>query len=281
MQKDRIQSYYQRILLFITEYSTNNISAHSAQVAFFIMVSIFPMLLFILTIIRLTPLTEEMLLTEIGSIIPSALSGLFEQWTSELFVSSSGTLISISVISTLWAGSKGFLGIISGLQKIYNVEKTRNYFQNRVLAVLYTISFTVIIILSMFILVFGNQIFLIIEEHFFSNNSVFTSLFLLRALFGLILFTIFFTMLYTFVPNKKLKIRHQIKGAFIASVIWIGFSYIYSVYIDYFSNPSSLYGSLANIVLFMLWLYGCTNILFIGGLLNNTKIFKNDTDAPT
>ncbi len=279
MLKNIWHRLYVNIILFTKEYGTDNISAHSAQVAFFIMVSIFPMLLFILTIMKLTPLSEEVLIDEISGILPSALSDFFSQWIRELFNASSGTVISISVVSTLWAGSKGFLGIISGLQKIYDVKKTRNYFQVRAFAILYTVVFTVMIILSMIILVFGNQIFLYIENRISFYPSILTNLFLLRTIPGLLMFMVFFVILFTFVPNRKLKMRHQIKGAFASSVFWIGFSYVYSVYIDYFSNPSSLYGSFANIVLFMLWLYGCTNIIFIGALINNFKTGKKEISA--
>lgn len=256
------------ILWFINKYADDDISAHSAQVSFFVMVSLFPLLLFLLTLIHYTPITEEMIADGIGAVVPASLNGLLNSWITEIFQNSSHTLLSISILSALWAGSKGFMGIIAGIQKIHNIRDNRNFFHIRLLAIIYTIGLSLLLILSMVVLVYGNQIFLLIEQHIFQNKWSISNLFSFRVLIGISLFILFFLFLYVVLPNRKVTIRSQIPGAFIASILWVGFSFLYSVYIDYFAHPASLYGSLAYIVLFMLWLFVCTNIIFIGCILN-------------
>jgi membrane protein len=70
------------------------------------------------------------------------------------------------------------------------------------------------------------------------------------------------------VPNRKPTIKEEVPGALFTSIVWILFSYIFSIYIDYFTNFSSVYGSLTYIVLFMLWMYINMDIVFMGALLN-------------
>ena len=71
-----------------------------------------------------------------------------------------------------------------------------------------------------------------------------------------------------FIPDRKPKAKEEVPGALFTSVLWILFSYLFSIYIDYFTNFSSVYGSLTYIVLFMLWMYVCMDILFLGALIN-------------
>lgn len=265
----KIDEMKEIVLWFTKKYDEDNVSAHSAQVAFFIMVSFFPLLLFLLTLVSHTPLTQDMIFTVLDRALPSAFKDMISPWITEIFEKTSGTVISLSLISALWAGSKGFLGIIAGIQKIYDVEEKRQYFHVRFLAIFYTIIFSLMIIVSMAVLVYGNKIFLLIESFIFNGRQSLSNLLSFRAVFGLALFILFFAMLYKFVPNRKLRFRDQLAGAFLSAVLWVAFSYIYSIYIDYFAQPATLYGSLAYIVLFMLWLYVCSNIIFVGALTNN------------
>lgn len=272
------------ILWFTNKYGKDDISAHSAQVSFFVMISFFPLLLFLLTLIQYTPLTEDVIINLTSRIMPSALNDMLNPWIKELFGKSSKTLISLSIVTTLWAGSKGFLGIISCIQKIYDIKEERKFYHVRILAIFYMIIFSVLIIVSMIVLVYGNQIILFIEYNFLKNTTSYNQLIYSRPIISLLLFILFFSLLYVFVPNRKLSFKSQLPGAFLASILWITYSYLYSLYIDNFANPTSLYGSLAYIVLFMLWLFGCANIIFIGALCNNfyenhTSIFNIQTKA--
>jgi membrane protein len=74
--------------------------------------------------------------------------------------------------------------------------------------------------------------------------------------------------MYIFIPNRKTKLYKEFPGALVSAAGWMGFSYLYSFYIDNMGNYSNMYGSLTAIVLFMLWFYFCMYILFIGGEVN-------------
>ena len=69
-------------------------------------------------------------------------------------------------------------------------------------------------------------------------------------------------------PNRKAGIFGQIPGALVAAVGWLLFSLLFALYVDRFSNYTSLYGGLSAIVVFMLWLYVCMYILLLGGEIN-------------
>ncbi len=253
---------------FMNKFSENTLSVHAAHVVFFVMVSFFPFVMFFFTLLKYTPLTEDSLIRLLDAVVPSSISQILTTWINEAYHQSSGTILSITVITTLWSGSKGFMGITYGLDKIYNVKNRRNWLVNRLSSLLYTLAFTGILLVSLIVLLYGNRILLAIDSFFSIETPLFIGIFSLRSFLGFTIFFLFFLLLYMFIPDRKPNVKEEIPGAMFTSVLWILFSYLFSIYIDYFTNFSSIYGSLTYIVLFMLWLYVCMNILFFGALIN-------------
>lgn len=252
------------------EYVKNTISIYSSNVVFFIMLSFFPFALFFMTLLKYTPITQDYLFSLIQVIIPGQIGDTLGSWIQEAYQHTSGTILSISALMTLWAGSKGFMGITYGLDKIYQAEKKRTWIFNRISSFLYTLAFAAILIISLIVIVFGNQILLMIDSFFSINIPLFIGIFSLRSIVGFAIFLCFFVLLYTFVPHHEGRphIKKHLSGALFTAITWILFSYLYSIYIDSFSNFSTLYGSFTSISLLMLWLYVCINLLFIGAMIN-------------
>lgn len=253
---------------FIRRFGENTLSVHAAHVVFFVMVSFFPFVMFFFTLLRYTPLTEENIIMLLEAVVPEGIRGVLEAWIQEAYHQSSGTILSITVITTLWSGSKGFMGITYGLDKIYQVKNQRNWVVNRLSSLLYTLAFAGILMLSLIVLVYGNKILLAVDSFFSIEAPLFIGIFSLRSILGFGIFFLFFLLLYMFIPDRKPKAKEEVPGALFTAVLWILFSYLFSVYVDYFSNFSSVYGSLTYIVLFMLWMYICMDILFFGALIN-------------
>ncbi len=253
---------------FIQHFSDRKVSIHAAQVAFFILVSIFPFLMFLITLVQHTSLSEETILRIVEEIVPGDLSTLVMDWLRETYEHASGAVLSITVIFTLWAASKGFSGIIYELEEIYEIKERRGFIGRRIHSLLDTLVFTLMLIISMALLVYGNQIVQLIHRLFPVLSNLNLILLLLRSAVALLIFTLYFLVLYRFVPNHRSKFRDELPGAGTAAFLWILFSYLYSLYIDYHSSFSSVYGSLTYVVLLMLWMYGCIMIIFFGALLN-------------
>ena len=254
-------------LWFIDRFEKHRISIHAAQVAFFIMVSFFPFMMFLITMLGYTSIEQDVLESTINKLIPGSLSGLVDSWLNESYTAS-GTVLSITVISTLWAGSKGFNSISFELEDIYEIKDRRNIITRRIHSLVDTVIFSVMIIVSLALLVYGNQIVQVIIRFFPDIMHWKTLIFLFRSVLALLLFVIYFTFLYCFVTKRHGRLRDEIPGAIFAAFLWIAFSYLYSIYVDSRNAWGSVYGSLTSIVLLMLWLYFCIIFVFLGALLN-------------
>lgn len=253
---------------FLNKVKKDAVSAYSAQAAFFTMLSAFPFLMFLLTLIQYLPISESDLLNISTRIFPNAVSPYVVNIISEIYNSSTTAILSATAFTALWSASKAFLALIRGLNTVYGIEETRNYISLRILSTFYTFVFAIMLIVSLIILVFGNSIFLAIQNSIPGLNDFVLLVISIRATASLCILILFFLALFIAVPNRKSRIIHELPGAILCSCGWIGFSYLYSFYIDHLSNFTNTYGSLTAIVLLMLWLYFCMYLMFIGAEIN-------------
>lgn len=247
----------------IDKFSKSNVPAHAGQIAFYMMLSFFPFLLLLFSLLNLTPLTAEDFQEWMFTIIPASFEDVIRVFTEEIYSSSSGR-ISISVITAVWLSSKAFVALQQGLNDMYQVDENRNFILLRVYGVLYSIIFAVLLIVTLGFMVFGNRI----HDIFFSNFEMLEKIVHFRLLICIPVLILFFWLIYSFLPNKKQRFRNQIPGAVFASVVWIIFSYGFSIYVDKYNNYASFYGTMTTIALIMVWLYGCMYMLLLGGFVN-------------
>ncbi len=250
------------------KFSDDHVAAYAGQAALFIIISLFPFLMFLLTLIQFLPITESNIMIIVSEIFPPNLGPLFIRIISEVFDKGSSTVISVTAITALWSASRGFLALTQGLNKVYGIKETRNYVLTRVSAILYTLAFAIIIVITLIFLVFGNRIYYFVENVFPILRDTALVIISVRAVAGFTILVAFFIILYLAVPNRKGKVINELPGAIITAAGWMVFSYLYSFYIDNMSNMTDTYGSLTAIVLLMLWLYFCMYILFIGAEVN-------------
>ena len=248
------------------------VNVFSAQAAYYLIICVFPFGMFLLSLIQnlihYLPITQEEILVICSRIFPNTIDTFVSSIIEELYGKTSATILSVTGITTLWSASRSFLAITRGLETIYNITETRNYIVRRLLSAVYTLIFAVSLILLLVIFVFGNTLYswIVVRLPFLAD---FTLLVIsMRTLFGLAFLTLFFLLIYIFIPNRKTRVFNELPGALLSSAGWMGFSFLYSFYIDNLSDFSSMYGSLTAIVLCMLWLYACMIILFIGAELN-------------
>ena len=256
-----------RIRTFIKKCNDDNISAFAAQSAFFIILSIIPFLMLFISLVQYTPVTEGMILTLVEKTVPGYFAPFLVSIIHEIYSKSIG-LISATAVVAIWASAKGIQYLANGLNVVYDVMETRNYFWVKIRAILYTLVFLVAIVLAMVLLVFGNSIQDMIMEYIPFIGKLTGIILRLRTIIMLAVFILFFAILFKMLPNRKATIRSQLPGSVLCAVAWSVFSYGLSIYVDYF-NGFSMYGSLTTIALLMLWLYFCMYILMICGEINN------------
>ena len=249
-----------------------NITSHSAYTSFFLVLSLFPTLMLLVSILTYTSLDAEDVLALLSQLLPDPFLPMAERMLSGAYDASSAPLLSISAVTAVWSASRGVLGLKKGLNAVYQVEEKRSYLVTRGISMIYTVLFVAVLVLTLVIHVFGTTI---LDYLHMTTDPLL--LFLmdvidLRFVLLLILQTALFSTMYAALPSKRLNPLRCIPGALVASLGWLGFSDLFSLYVEYFPNYANIFGSVYAVALAMLWLYCCINIVFYGAVIN--RVFR-------
>ena len=244
------------------------IPGHAATAGYFIVLSVFPSLVLILSLLRYTPLDAGDLLNFLSDFLPAALLPAAERFIISTYAHTSGAIVSVSAVGALWSASRGIYGLLTGLNRVYGVTEDRGYWRTRGLSVVYTFGFLVVLLLTLVLGVFGEEILAMVPPARGALGRFLDEIIDLRFLWMLLLQTSLFTAMYTVLPNRKGNFRQSLPGAVLACLGWQLLTRLFSFYVAHFSRYASIYGSVYAVALAMLWLYFCLSILFYGGALN-------------
>lgn len=269
--KGRVKNITRKINRLASILGSHHTGAYAAQAAYFFVLSLIPIILLLLTMVQFTPVTRQDVMAAVTQVFPTSVEGLISSIVDQVYRQSS-TIIPVTIIVALWSAGKGVLAMTSGMNLIYENTETRNYFYLRLRASFYTVIFILAIVLSLSLSVFGNSISIIVYKHVPVLTTIMDFLIRIRTLLTLVVLTLFWDMVYKYLPNRtnlsKTTMKQQLPGAVFTSCGWLLISFIFSVYLDIFTGFSSMYGSLTTIILIMLWLYVCMYVILLGGELN-------------
>lgn len=270
-----ILEIYKKVKTFMNELNEKHVSAYAAKTAYFIMLSFIPFLMLLCTIIQYTPLHKADVLALFVGAFPSSIDPLVISVIDEIY-GKSGTAISISAVVALWTAGKGVTAIIQGLNSVFDVKETRNYLMLRVYGAVYTVLIMLSILVLLVLVVFGNKIQTNFLAHIPLIGSITGTILEKRYVISICLLILIFAVIYRFMPNTKIQFKYQLPGAVFTAVSWSAFSYGFSLYVDYFSNMSNMYGSLTTLIIVMLWLYMCMYIMLSGAAINGIMVEKKE-----
>lgn len=240
----------------------------AANTGYFIVLSVFPALLLVLSALSYTGLTVENLLEMLEGVLPQALMGTARQLILSVYKNASGAVAGVSALTAIWSSSRGVYGLLTGLNAIYGVSEDRGYLYTRFISVLYTFALEAVILLTLVLHVFGNSLLKFIRSLNLPAMTVLMDILDLRFVFLLLVQSLLFTLMFMILPNRRNRFWESLPGGLLASIGWLLFSNLYSAYVTHFPSYANIYGSVYAIAISMLWLYCCLEIIFFGGALN-------------
>ncbi len=255
---------------FIKQLKNDPIPDWAATFAYYFMLSIFPLLIFLIALLPFFNLNIEQVYAIIYDYVPSDLADLFGTTVLEVISKPQGGLVSFGVIAAMWSASNGINALIRAINRAYGIEETRNFLSLRLLSILLTMCMIFVVVMTLLLPVFGRLIIDGIEFFFAMPKETADVLNVLRWIVGIGLMNLVLMFLYWAAPNVKLKFKEVIIGALTATVGWQFISLAFSYYVSNFGNYSATYGSLGGVIILMLWFFLTGAIIIIGGEINAT-----------
>lgn len=255
------------------------IPVYAGNAAFFLVLSLLPLITLLLSVLQYTLFRPEDLLELLSRIVPDEILPLFSDFLQKAYEASGAAVISLSALAAAWSASKGIYGICRGLGAVLDAKETRSYLHVRLLCLFYMFLFVLGLVLTLLLHVFGQKLLSFFLARALPLARTLSFLLEHLQLYSFLLLTALFSLLYLALPNKKQRLRAVLPGALAAAAAWLIFSALFSVYVNHFAKSLALYGSLTTMVLTMLWVYVCVSIVFYGALFNRL-LFSRQPPRP-
>lgn len=256
------------LVMFIRKIGDDDIFALGAQLAYYMVLSFIPFLMFLMTLVGFSNLNSDTVLNLLSNVMPREAFNLIQSTVIEIVDREQTGLLWISIFLAVWVSSSGFKAVIKGLNKAYGVKETRSYVKLKIISMIYTILLALIVIATLFLFVFGDVIGNFLMKFLEHPEFIYYLWNMLRYVVVILIMILFFMFLYNATPCVRLGWIEVIPGAVVTTLGWISISYIFAYYVNNFSNYSRLYGSLGAVFMFMTWMFITSMILILGGEIN-------------
>jgi membrane protein len=274
MKKARVAWFIDFLRQLFKKIKGDEVQAVSAQLSYYFILSLFPFLIFIMTLVGYANISIEDNIRELGRIMPAETVTFIEGIVKEVSEVRNQALLSFGMLATLWIASKGVNATLKGLNKAYDIEESRAFWKIRGISFLATLVIGLVILLSTLLLVLGSwlkdQVFLL-----FNFPDIIYQLWnLIQYAVPLFIMIIVFTVLYWIAPNRKMSYKEALPGAIFTTIGWITTSVLFSIYVSRFGEFTKTYGSLGGVMILLIWLYISSMIILVGGEINATLVYR-------
>jgi len=252
----------------------DDVFGRAAQLSYYFLLALFPLLIFLTSIVGFVIGTEaglqQNLFRYLSQVMPPAAFQLLDSTMQEVAAASSGSKISFGILAALWAASNGMGAITEALNVAYDVKESRPWWKQRLIAIGLTIALSVLIITALVIVLSGGKIADSLAA-IYALGSVFTLTWkILQWPIVLAAMLFAFAMIYYFAPDvRDQKWIWITPGAVLGVALWLLVSFGFRLYLNYFDSYSNTYGSLGAVIILMLWLYFTGAAVLIGGEVNS------------
>ena len=264
--KKEIRSLISALILKIRG---THVYTFAAAAVYHIFIAMAPALMLLVSLIRFLPVTQEEVLRVFSGTISKQAFDFINSLASSIF-NSNETITLISSILLLVAASGSVRALMEGLDEAYGLKRRQPSVVFAAWAVIYTLLFLVMIVLSLAMLVYGSDLLAYLQS-IPSVSSLAKAIISIvekfRYLLWILILIPIFMYLYDALPTGKRKIKEQFPGAVFSALAWAVFSWGYSIYVSV-SDKFGAYGYLGTIMVVMMWIYYCMLFFMLGGCLN-------------
>jgi membrane protein len=252
----------------------NDIAGRAAQLSYYFLLALFPLLIFISSLIAHFFTTERALyfrtVALLAGVMPQPAFELLHKALDQIREQTSTGQLTFGLLLTLWAASSGMQAIIDGLNLAFGVHQDRRWWRSKLLAIALTITLAVLVALVVLLVVASNAAGAGVAYYFPVLEKLGRLSGIVQWTIGILFLLLALSLIYLFAPNlRRPPWKATLPGAVLSLVCWLAASFAYRFYLSEFGNISETYGQLGAVIVLMIWLYVSGAAILIGGELNS------------
>lgn len=249
-------------------YFGKHVSRSAAELAYFLILTFFPILICVNGFIGLLDLDITSVLTAIEDFVPKEALSVVGDYIGYISTNQSTAMLVAGLTGTLFSASAAFRALMNIMDDIYERRSYTGIWQI-IASVVFSVLFLVTIYLSMVVVLTGNWLFTLVEEFLhLEARSLPWDWQWLRFLILFALVLLFILLVYRMAAPRGKPRPPILTGGVLAAVALVAASIVFSLFISLSSRYSLVYGSLASVIILLVWLYLCGNILILGNVFN-------------
>ena len=255
------------------ESQKDELLGRAAQLSYYALLALFPALIFLTALMGLFSVQNFMpeLMSYLRNVLPSDALSMVQRFLTQVAEGSGANILSIGALGALWASSSGVTAIMDALNVVFDVkEDRRSFWHVRLTAIVLTIGLAGFVILSLALVLYGPTIGRWIAD-LMGFGVAFTWLWNVMqwpVIAGLMLIVV--AAIYHICPDRRYKRwRWVTPGSLFAVLMWLLVSLGFKTYVDNFGDYNKVYGSIAGVIVLMLWFYWSGMVLLLGGEINS------------
>ena len=265
-----LRDIYDAVDEFSRGLGRRRITTYSAACAYYLFMSLVPMIMLVVSVVQYTPLTESLILDTLSDYVPDQLYKIVETIVSSIY-SGGRVALTVSILLTIWSASKSMKALMRGMDSVYDAARSEDFFVFSLRACFYMVIFVALLLVSLLVMVYGGEILALLYDllpHGGAVDWLFGLARYLRYVIFLAVLTLVFSFTYWRMPARRLRYMSQWPGAAFCAVSWVLFSLIFSAYVSV-SGIFGAYGVIGTVMVAMMWVYYCFYFLLLGGYINH------------
>ena len=249
-------------------YFEKHVSRAAAELAYFLILSFFPLLICVNAFIGLLDLNVGAILMATAPFLPDESMAVLAEYLDYIARNQSSALLIGGVMMVLFSGSAAFRGLMTIMEDLYGRQSYQGIFQI-IASVAFSVLLLATIYLSIVVLLTGEWLFHLLTDFFnLESLSLPWEWQWMRFLLFFCLLLLFVLLVYRMAAPRGKPRPPILTGAVLASAAMVGASVLFSWFIGLSSRYSLIYGSLASVIILLVWLYLCGNIIILGNVFN-------------
>ena len=252
------------------EMEADDIFNGAAALGFYLTLAIFPAMILIMAVVPYLPIprVDEAIMNFLRQALPASAATMFADVVGQVVSQQRGGLLSFGIIGTLWATSTGMYAVMRQMNRAYNVSEARGFLKARLVALMLSLLFTVLVIGAFSLIVLGGVVQDWLGDRFGFSDALLAFFAVLRWVFIAVALLLGFAFIYTFAPNARHRFAFITAGSALAVVLLVVASLGFSWYVSRFGDYDAVYGGIGAVIVLMLWLYIAGLVMLLGAEVN-------------
>lgn len=275
LKKIRIEkrdiSAYDILLVFIRKVKKDEIVERANSVAFNFTLAIFPAIIFLFTLIpyiHYPPNLDVRIMRFLQDVMPYSLYEAAASTIEDIVSKPRGGLLSLGFILALYLATNGMSSLMRAFNKCYKTVDKRSFIKTRLIATALTFTLAFELFFAIILLIVGQFFITMLDEYMQIKDYVVHLIVILRFIVIFIVFLTGISCIYYLAPAVHNRWRFFSFGSFVATLLSLGVSYGFSLYINNFAMYNKLYGSIGALIAMMVWLSILSMVLLLGFEIN-------------